>query len=536
MNHGMICAPQPEAVEIGAAILERGGNAFDAAIACAFAQGVCDNLMCGIGGFGFAQVYSAAHKIHTSYDFMSAAPAAVTPGMWEPLLEGETRDGFGFILTGRVNDIGYRSVAIPAMLRGYHAIHARFGSLPWADIVAPAAELAAAGYTITPFVRSYWVTPERMGRVEVIDRIAHSAAARPLYFDAAGQPHAVGSKVRNPDLSATLRTIAAEGVDSFFSGSIAARIVADFRAHDGLLSAADLAACAAVERAPLRGRYRGWDLAVPAPPASGLMLLQMLGTLEHFDLRAMDHNGPAYLALLAEVMKRAQTDKERHIGDPDFAPVPHAVFTDPARHAAAAEAIRNGERAVVPRLAPKPAESAETTHLCVVDRAGNIVSMTHTLGMQSGVVTPGLGFMYNAAMAMFDPRPGRAMSLAPGKKRVSSMAPSILFRDGRPALVIGAPGGSNIPMGILQVILNVVDFGMSAVEAVDAPRIAATGNVIDASHRIPGRVCDALRAMGYDVLRSAQSYVVARPHAILIDGNALSGAADPAAGGMALRV
>jgi gamma-glutamyltranspeptidase/glutathione hydrolase len=144
--------------------------------------------------------------------------------------------------------------------------------------------------------------------------------------------------------------------------------------------------------------------------------------------------------------------------------------------------------------------------------------------------------MYNAAMAMFDPRPGRAMSLAPGKKRVSSMAPSILFRDGRPALAIGAPGGSNIPMGILQVILNVVDFGMSVVEAVDAPRIAATGNVIDASHRVPGRVCDALRAMGYDVMRSAQSYVVARPHAILIDGSALSGAADPAAGGMALRV
>jgi gamma-glutamyltranspeptidase/glutathione hydrolase len=151
--------------------------------------------------------------------------------------------------------------------------------------------------------------------------------------------------------------------------------------------------------------------------------------------------------------------------------------------------------------------------------------------MQSGVVTPGLGFMYNAAMAMFDPRPGRAMSLAPGKKRVSSMAPSILFRDGSPALVIGAPGGSNIPMGILQVILNVVDFGMPVVEAVDAPRIAATGNVVDASHRIPGRVCDALRA-----LRSAQSYVVARPHAILIDGDVLSGAADPAAGGMALRV
>ena len=144
--------------------------------------------------------------------------------------------------------------------------------------------------------------------------------------------------------------------------------------------------------------------------------------------------------------------------------------------------------------------------------------------------------MYNAAMAMFDPRPGRAMSLAPGKKRVSSMAPSILFKDGKPALVIGAPGGSNIPMGILQVILNVVDFGMPIVEAVDAPRMAATGNVIDLSHRIPQRVCDALRADGYETLRSAHSYVVARPHAIRIEGDRLTGAADPAAGGMALAV
>jgi gamma-glutamyltranspeptidase/glutathione hydrolase len=536
MRKGMICAPQPEAVEVGADVLERGGNAFDAAIACAFAQGVVDNLMCGIGGFGFAQVYSAADGVHTSYDFMSTAPAATRPGMWEDLLEGETRDGFGFILRGRVNDVGYRSVAVPPMLRGYHAIHARFGRLPWAEVVAPAVALAEGGYTVTPFVRNYWVTPERMGRVEIIDRIAHSPVARPLYFDATGQPHPVGAKVRNPDLARTLSTIARDGIEAFFSGSIAARIEEDFRAHGGLLSRADLESCRATERPVIRGSYRGWEVAVPAPPASGLMLLQMLGTLERFDLAALGFNSPDYIALLAEVMKRAQVDKERLIGDPDFAPVPHGPFVDAAAHDAAAAAIRSGERAVVPRIAPKAAESADTTHLSVVDREGNIVSMTHTLGMQSGVVTPGLGFMYNAAMAMFDPRPGRAMSLAPGKKRVSSMAPSILFRAGRPAMVIGAPGGSNIPMGILQVILNVVDFGMSIVEAVDAPRVAATGNVVDASHRIPTRTCEALRARGYDVARSAQSYLVARPHAILLEGNCLTGAADPSAGGMALLV
>ncbi len=536
MPSAMICAPQPEAVEIGAAILERGGNAIDAAIACAFAQGVADNLMCGIGGFGFAQIYAPHRGVHTTFDFMSTAPAAVRSDMWADLLEGETRDGFGFILKGRVNDIGYRSIAVPGMLKGYQAMHAGFGKLAWSDVVAPAIALAADGYTVTPFVRQYWVTPERMGRVEIIDRIAHVPHARPLYFGANGEPHPVGARVRNPDLASTLATIARDGADSFFHGAIADRIDADFRAQDGLLRRRDLESYRVVERAPIRGAYRNWELAAAPPPASGLMLLKMLGLLAHFDLVALGHNSAAYVRLLAEVMRRAQIDKERHIGDPDFMPIPMEPFTSPQTLAAEAAAIRRGERAVVPRVAPQAVESAETTHLSVVDGDGNIVSMTHTLGMQSGVITPGLGFMYNAAMAMFDPRPGRAMSLAPGKKRVSSMAPSILFKDGKPALVIGAPGGSNIPMGILQVILNVIDFGMPIIAAVDAPRMAATGNVIDLSHRIPQRVCDTLRDDGYEVLRSAHSYVVGRPHAIHIDGDRLTGAADPAAGGMALTV
>ena len=172
MPRAMICAPQPEAVEIGAAILARGGNAIDAAIACAFAQGVADNLMCGIGGFGFAQIHAPLRGVHTSFDFMSTAPSAVRAEMWADLLEGETRDGFGFILKGRVNDIGYRSVAVPGMLKGYQAMHAGFGRLAWGDVVAPAIALASDGYTVTPFVRQYWVTPERMGRVEIIDRMS----------------------------------------------------------------------------------------------------------------------------------------------------------------------------------------------------------------------------------------------------------------------------------------------------------------------------------------------------------------------------
>ncbi|MBL8698843.1 MAG: gamma-glutamyltransferase family protein [Alphaproteobacteria bacterium] len=536
MKHGIITAPQPEAVELGAEVLMRGGNAVDAAVACAFAQGVADNLMCGIAGFGFAHVFLPGKKIHTTYDFMSTAPAAVTAGMWEPLLEGETRDGFGFILKGRVNDIGYQSVAVPGNLKGYHSLHAAHGRLPWADVVAPAIRLAREGYTVTPYVRAYWTTPEKMGRVEIIDRIAYSKNARGLYFGDDGVPHQIGTKVRNPELADTLGGIAQDGDRSFYHGAVASRIDAEFRANGGHLSKADLEAYRVQERPPVFSTYRGLRLAVTPPPSSGYMMAKMLGILERFDLRALGHNSTAYIKLLAEVMKRAQIDKERYIGDPDFEPVPTAPFLDPAQHDADAAAIRRGERAVVPRLAPKAYESAETTQVSVMDVEGNVVSMTHTLGMQSGVITPGLGFMYNAAMAMFDPRPGRPMSLAPGKKRVSSMAPTILFDGDKPVLVTGAPGGSNIPMGILQTILNVVDFGMSIVEAVEAPRVSAMGNVIDVSHRIPGFQCDALRADGYAVARSAQSYLVARPHSIRVEGGRVTGSADPAAGGMALIV
>jgi gamma-glutamyltranspeptidase/glutathione hydrolase len=232
-------------------------------------------------------------------------------------------------------------------------------------------------------------------------------------------------------------------------------------------------------------------------------------------------------------MKRAQIDKDHSIGDPRFKPVPHERFIDRGRASADAAAINRGEQAHVPRAVP---EAADTTHLCTFDSEGNAVSMTHTNGMQSGVITQGLGFMYNGAMGMFDPRPGRVQTLEARKRRVSSISPTMLFRDGKPVLVLGAPGGSNIPMGVLQVILNVVDHGMSVGDAVSAPRFSATSDLIDVASRIPQYVCDELGKLGYRTLRSVQSFIAARVHAIKIDGDTISGGADPGGGGMALAV
>jgi len=254
--------------------------------------------------------------------------------------------------------------------------------------------------------------------------------------------------------------------------------------------------------------------------------------LEGFDLAGMGHNSAGYIRTVAEAMKAATADKDAHVGDPAFVEIP-AHLTDKAYGAAIAERIRAGERLHVERMQPEP---AQTTHVAVVDRDGTCVTMTHSLGMPSGVIPDGLGFMFNGCMAVFDPRPGRAGSIAPGKSRFSSVCPTIAFRDGQPRVVLGAPGGTQIAMGVLQVLLNILDFDMGACEAVSAPRFSATSDAIDIMNRIPGYVVEPLAADGYQIIRSALSYGIAAVHAIRVDDGRLSGWADPGHDGVALGV
>jgi gamma-glutamyltranspeptidase/glutathione hydrolase len=534
MTRGMIVAPQPEAVEAGALALRAGGNAVDAAIACALVQGVVDPLMTGIAGFGSLHLYLPDRGAHLLIDFHGRAPRATRPDMWAHLIEGETRDGFGFILRGRVNDVGYQSITVPGSLRAYHEAHTAFGALPWAAVVEPAIHWAEAGFVVRPHVHQFWTQADGLGRVDVVDRLRFSPAGRRLYFDQDGRLLPPGARVRNPDLGRTLRLIARDGADTFYTGEIAREIAADMAAHGGLLSAEDLAAYRTRRTEPLRGRYRGRRVATNRPPGGGVMLLQMLHVLEHFDLAALGHNTPAYIRAVAEAMKRATVDKDRFVGDPDFVAVPLDRLLDPGYAAELAAAIRRGERARVPRL--EALQPAHTTHVSVVDEHGNAVSLTHSLGMPSGVITEGLGFMYNGCMGVFDPRPGRAGSLAPGKSRFSSMCPSLAFRERELEIVIGAPGGAHIAPGVLQAILNMVDFGMSAAEAVAAPRFSAVSDVIDVSNRIPGFVTRELEAQGYPVARSYLSHAFAAVHAIRVEGGRWQGGADPGRDGMALCV
>ncbi len=544
---GMVVAAQPEAVEAGVDALRAGGNAVDAAVACALVAGVVDPQMCGIAGFGSAQLYlpgaGTGHDetVHTCVDFHGTSPAAVRPYMWEHLLVGETRDGFGFILDGNVNDVGYQSITTPGSLLAYHETQTRYGRLDWADVVAPAITWAADGFPIRPSVFHWWQEGATLGRADNVGRLAHTAAGRRIYFHEDGSLRGIGETLRNPDLARTLQRIADGGADEFYRGGIAAEIDADMAANGGLLTVEDLDNYRTIWGNPLRTTYRGLEVATNQPPGGGIMVAEMLNVLSHFDLAAMDHNGVEYVRTVTEAMKWATADKEAHVGDPEFVNVPLDRLLSADHATDLARRITSGERAHVDRMAGEP---PDTTHVCVVDADGNAVSMTHSLGMPSGVVTDGLGFMYNGCMGVFDPRPGRPGSLAPGKRRFTSLCPTLLFDRGLPdgparddealQFVVGAPGGTQIAMGMLQVILNTVDFDMPVLDAVSAPRFSATSDAIDVCNRVPRSITGPLEADGYQVVRWPGSYEFARVHAIAVGPDGLTGAADPGADGMAL--
>lgn len=535
-SKGMIVAPQPEAVEAGALALKRGGNAVDAAITCALVEGVVDPQMTGIAGFGNLQMYLPQAGEHYCVDFHGRSPSVVKPDMWEDLIEGEAPDGFGFVLKGKVNDLGYQSITVPGSLKAYFEAQTSHGVMDWADVVEPAINWAEKGFAIRPQVHEFWSRNDSSGRVLVRDRLAYSASGRKLYFDSNGNLKEPGDIIKNAEMANSLRQIAKEGADVFYQGAIAQRMAEDMIANEGLLTLEDLNNYSTIRCAPLWGEYRGARYSTNDPPGGGIMLVEMLNILENFDLKAMGHNSVDYIRVIAEAMKRATSDKDDFVGDPAFFDVPVERLTSKKYAAEMAEAIKAGEKASVVRYQATGKESANTTHVAVVDKSGNAVTMTHSLGMPSGVITDGLGFMYNGCMAVFDPRPGRADSLAPGKSRFTSLCPTIVFDGDKPQIVLGAPGGTQIAMGVLQSILNLLDFDMDMQQAVSAPRFSSTSDAIDVCNRIPAYTTDQLAAQGYEIRRSHLSFAFAMVHGIQIRDGEMNGGADPAGDGMALSI
>lgn len=531
MPEFMISAPQPEAVEAGLDIFKRGGNVVDAAIAAAMVQTVVDPQMCGIAGFGSMQLLLKERKEHLFIDFHGKAPKAVSQDMWESLVDRECDDGFGFVLKDKVNEIGYKSMTTPMTLKAFDKAVQSYGRLSLEHIMQPAINYCFDGFQVRPAVHRFWLQPAQAGRIERVEVIKKFKTARDIYLKNDKLLN-VGDNLKNLDMGRLYEKIANEGVDIFYKGDVAEIIDADMKANGGLITKADLADCEPNLTAPLLGTYRDCEIATNQMPGGGLMIIEMLNILENFDLKSMGHNSAEYIACVAEAMKCATVDKDTLMGDQNYLDVPVKKLSSKGYAATIASKIFTGEKFDVPRVNSGMQESKETTHLVAADKKGNIVNLTHSLGSSSGVITEGLGFMYNNCMMVFDPRPGKPGSLAPGKSRFTAMCPTVISHNGEPKLALGAPGGTTITMGVLQTILNVVDFNMNAQHAVTAPRFCATSNLLELTNRIFRSVEAELIAKNYATIRYPSSYITPLVHAIRFANGTMDGGADPAGDGM----
>ncbi|MFT5172841.1 MAG: gamma-glutamyltranspeptidase/glutathione hydrolase [Gammaproteobacteria bacterium] len=531
---GIVVCPQPRAADVGAQILSAGGNAFDAALATAFAQMVVDPFMCGLGGMGSFQFFHAQSGENGMIDFHARAGSLVTADMWAADAKGRTEISGYTLFDDFRSELGYTAILTPGTVAGFGEVHERFCTLPLDALVAPAARLARDGSPIGCFAHDFLSRPMMPGVPGGLQRVSATEECKRIHLHPQGRIYNVGETHRNPDMARTFERIAAQGAGDFYRGELAAHICRDLAANGSFVTADDLATYKTRVGDPVKGTYRDFEVSSNPPPGSGVTLIQMLQILEHFDLAAMGHGSAAHLDVVARAMAAAHADRNRYLADPEFSEVPVGMLASKERAAHWAEKIKAGEFLGDGKQEPHSC----TTHISICDELGNAVSCTHTLGTGAGVVTPGLGFVYNNSMKLFDPYPGSSNSIEAGKARTTGMVPTMLFRDGKPAIVVGAPGGSVIISAVLQSILNIVDFAMSPLEAVTVPRIHCEGGAIHAEARIQESVCRQLASMGHEVKQSAISLdpLMSRAHVVQIspDGSWRGGADPRGGGGMAI--
>lgn len=526
------------AVEAGAEIFEQGGNALDAAVGAAFVQGVVDPSMTSIGGFGTMLIYSAPAEKVVEIAFHGTAPRKARADMFTPMAEGGTAPlATGtYLVKDYANQLGYLACTVPGAVRGLCQAHQQYGLLPLGKVLQPAMRIAYEGWRVRPDQWQRWIEPPPPGRLPEISRFNATPAAKAIYTNK-GELWKVGQKVVNPDYGHTLEAIAAEGPDVFYRGEVAKKIAEDFRMNGGLIDEIDLANYLATEGPPLKVDYRGYKIHSAGPPAGGLIALEILKILEGFHLGELEHNSAKYIHLVSQAMRIAFRDMENHLGDPAFLSIPVERLLSPEYISLCKEQVLASHGS--PRGASGEREDSDTTQVCTVDVHGNAVSLTHSVGSGSGVVVPGLGFLFNGQMHRFNPFSGYPNSIAPGKRRITGMSPSMVFRDGRLLMILGAPGGHGIIHGVVQTILNAIDFGVTIGEAVSLPRFHCEGEAITVESRIPAKTVSQLEEMGNHVEHSLYSYhrtISGCVHAIHRDSisDAWVGAADPRDGGMAL--
>ena len=498
-TEGMVVTAQHEASAVGAAMLREGGNAIDAAVAVAYALAVTHPCCGNLGGGGFMVIHLADGR-DTFINFRETAPRAASAGMY--------LDSHGDVIPDRSIN-GFLAVGVPGTVMGLERAREEYGTRPRAALLAPAIRLADQGFILT------------RGDVDVLEPATAAFRAQPnvaAVFLAHGMPYRPGERLVQTRLAETLRAVSDGGVGAFYHGAIARAVSEASRAQGGLLTLEDFAQYSVTEAAPITCAYRGYTIVSAPPPSSGgVILCEMLRVLEGYPLHAMGYHSSAAVHYLTEAMRFGYHDRNRSLGDPAFVDNPVERLLSPANAAAIRARIR-ARRATPSSTLGAPegqAEGATTTHVSVVDRWGNAVALTYTINDDFGakVMAGDTGFLLNDEMDDFTAKPGapnlfglvqgQANAIAPGKRPLSSMTPTLVLKDGTPVLVLGTPGGSRIITTVLEIIVNVIDHGMTLQEAVDAPRIHhqwLPDTLAAEPYALSADTAGALTRMGYHVV------------------------------------
>src|SRR2546425_4788303 len=489
-SRGMVAANHPLAAAAGLEMLAMGGNAIDAAVAVVFALTVVEPMLVSVFGAGFVNFYDASTGNIVIVDNYTTAPAAATPDMYTPVSDTwpdylETVD--------RQNRVGYLAVAVPGALKSWCYLVAGYGRLDLETVLQPAIRYAARGFPASQYL------------VDIIRNcqqdLARFPASRERFLPDGAPPHP-GQKLVCGDYAQTLQCIAREGADALYNGALGDLVVRDIAAHGGILTRPDLQRYRIERREAVRGHYRGHEIVTVGPPsAGGVHVIQVLNLLEEFDIAALGFGTAASVHLLAEALKIAFADRFEYLGDPAFMEIPVRGLT--SKFYAAARRRQINLQSAGDFEAGNPwayrSTTGHTTHLTVADAQGNVVAMTQTIHETFGskVTVPGTGIVLNNTMYIFDPHPKRANSIVPGKRMLSSMSPTIVFRGRRPLMALGAPGGTRIFAARLQALVNVIYHGITLQEAVEAPRVWTQGQALEVEPGIAPAVRPELTVRGH---------------------------------------
>jgi gamma-glutamyltranspeptidase/glutathione hydrolase len=522
-RQGMVSTENFLATQIGLEILKRGGNAVDAAVAVGFALAVVLPDAGNIGGGGFMMVYSAKHNETIALDFREVAPLLASKSMF---LDANGKPVPGLSTASPI------AIGVPGTVAGFELALKKYGTMRLEDLMTPAIRLAENGFIVTPYLETLLETAE--------PTLSKWESTKAIFFRN-GRPLKAGERLVQKDLGRSLRLIARGGSKAFYQGSIARKIVADIRKHGGLISQKDFDEYRVVERTPVVGTYRGCKVvSMPPPSSGGVHLIQMLNVMENFSSETLAEDSAKRVHLLAETMKFAYADRAQFLGDPDFVKIPQKWIMS-KEYAKEMSQLIDQDRALPANFIksgkPIPYESDETTHYTVVDKSGNIVSTTYTLNLLfgSGMVASGTGILLNNEMDDFATGPGIPNSfglvgglqnlIEPRKRPLSSMSPTIVFKNDRPFLVTGSPGGSRIITTVLQIITNVIDRGMNVAEATLAPRMHHQWNpdTLRLESGFSLETKDKLKSLGHQLYTGK---TMGRTQTMLFNGDRIEGFSD----------